>query len=498
MIGKKQFGLRSLVLVALGFLILGLLISSQTNLTSRLRAEKLWTEGPSIVPARNAGESLPSFAELVKKLSPTVVNISTAKVVKERSQTPRNPRPQDPFGGQTPFHDFFEKYFGDNPPRGFRARSLGSGFIINQDGYIVTNNHVIEDTDEILVKLANEKEYTAEVVGRDSKTDLALIRLKGKGPFPVAPLGDSDKLEVGDWVLAIGNPFGFDHSVTAGIVSAKGRVIGSGPYDNYIQTDASINPGNSGGPLFNTRGEVIGINTAIISTGRGIGFAIPINMVKELLPQLKDSGKVRRSWLGVSIQPVSEELAASFGMGSPRGALVTSVMEGEPADKAGVKRGDVILRFNGKEIKDVRELQRLVAGTTIGSIVDLVVFRDGKEVHLSTRLAEMTDEKLANAPTPQRSKEEFGMVVEDLPPALARELGIGESRGVMVSEVREGSAASRAGIQEGDVIQEVNREKVANLKDYKTRLEKSKGKDSVVFYVKRKDRGLFVVVKRVG
>ncbi|MBI3015753.1 MAG: DegQ family serine endoprotease [Candidatus Tectomicrobia bacterium] len=495
---KKQFGMKSVILVALGFLILGLLISSQSNLTTRLRAEKLWTEGSSLVPVRNPGDPLPSFSELVKKLKPSVVNISTAKLVKGRPRTPRTPRPQDPFGRQNPFHDFFERFFGDNPPREFRQRSLGSGFIINQEGYVVTNNHVIEDTDEIQVKLANEKEYEAEVVGRDSKTDLALIRIKGKGPFPVAALGDSDNLDVGEWVLAIGNPFGFEHSVTAGIVSAKGRVIGAGPYDNYIQTDASINPGNSGGPLFNIRGEVVGINTAIISTGQGIGFAMPVNMVKDLLPQLRESGKVKRGWLGVSIQSVNEELASSFGMGAPRGALVTSVMEGEPADKAGVKRGDIIVRFNGKEVKDVRELQRVVAGTPIGSTVDLAVFRDGKEVRLTVRLTEMTDEKLASSPTPQKSREEFGMVLEDITPALAQDLGLGEARGVVVSEVQEGSAASRAGIQEGDVIQEVNREKVSNLKEYKARLEKAKGKDSLVFYVKRKDRGLFLVVKRTG
>ena len=296
-----------------------------------------------------------SFADLAEKLKPSVVNISTTKTV-------RSGRFRSPFGQRSPFDrdfggdDFFERFFGEGPQRQFKQRSLGSGFIISPDGYIFTNNHVVEQADKIIVKLSNDKEYEAKVIGKDAKTDIALIKIKPTESLPVAETGDSDKLRVGDWVIAIGNPFGLEQTVTAGIVSAKGRVIGAGPYDNFIQTDASINPGNSGGPLFNMEGKVIGINTAIVAQGQGIGFAIPISMAKTILPDLKATGKVTRGWLGVSVQDITEDIAKSMKLKDRNGALIADVFKGDPADKAGMKSGDVVTEINGKKIKDTHEL----------------------------------------------------------------------------------------------------------------------------------------------
>ena len=292
--------------------------------------------------------NLPSFSQLVNHVKPTIVNISTTTVVtgpdmQDRFMGPVNPF-KDFFG-----EDFFDKFFGNSPRRERKQKSLGSGFVIDREGYILTNNHVVEKASSIKVKLSDEKEYDAKIIGRDPKTDIALIKIDINHELPSATFGDSDKLEVGDWVVAIGNPFGLEHTVTAGIVSAKGRVIGAGPYDDFIQTDASINPGNSGGPLLNLKGEVIGINTAIASNGQGIGFAIPINVVQGLLPQLKSKGKIARGWLGVVIQKITPEIAKSFKLKEAEGALVSDVAEDGPAEKAGIKRGDVIISYDGKK-----------------------------------------------------------------------------------------------------------------------------------------------------
>ncbi|NIW11368.1 MAG: Do family serine endopeptidase, partial [Gammaproteobacteria bacterium] len=338
-----------------------------------------------------------TFSQLAEKLKPAVVNISTTMVVKQQPSFRGRP---SPFGEQDPFREFWEKFFGGEMPRERETRSLGSGFIINKEGYIVTNNHVVENAREIIVTLHNEKDYKAEVIGKDKKTDLALIKIEAEEDLPVAPLGDSDKLGVGEWVLAIGNPFGLAETVTAGIVSAKGRVIGAGPYDDFIQTDASINPGNSGGPLFNFWGEVVGINTAIIAAGQGIGFAIPINMAKEILPQLKEKGRVTRGWLGVGIQGVTSQLAESFGLEEKKGALVSQVFKDGPAEKAGIKQGDIILEFDGKEIKDFGDLSRIVASTPVGKTVTIKVFRNGKVIPLQATVAEMEEPtEVARAPS---------------------------------------------------------------------------------------------------
>ncbi len=429
-----------------------------------------------------------TFSELAEKLKPAVVNISTTQVVKQHPLFRGRP---SPFGEQDPFREFWERFFGGEIPREFETRSLGSGFIINGEGYIVTNNHVVENAKEIIVALSNSKEYAAEVIGRDKKTDLALIKIDPKEDLPVAPLGDSDKLEVGQWVMAIGNPFGLAETVTAGIVSAKGRVIGAGPYDDFIQTDASINPGNSGGPLFNMHGEVVGINTAIIATGQGIGFAIPVNMAKEIIPQLKEKGRVVRGWLGVGIQRVTGELAKSFGLEAPKGALVSQVFRNTPADQAGIKQGDIILEFDKKEIKEFGDLSRIVASTPPGKKVEMKVFREGKILTLETAVAEMEEkEEVAIAP----SEKPLGLTVQDITPEIARNLGLEGVSGVVVTEVTQGSPAAEGGIRRGDVIQEVNRKPVENIEDFGQAIEEAKGQESILFLIKRGESSLFVTV----
>jgi serine protease Do len=326
----------------------------------------------------------------VAEVKPAVVNISTI-------QAARQPRRgfRSPFRGQEPFEEFFERFFGGPMPQQRPQQSLGSGFLIDADGYILTNNHVIENAGMIMVKLADEKEYEAKVVGRDPRTDLALIKINARGDLPVAPLGDSDSLQVGEWVIAIGNPFGLGQTVTAGIVSAKGRVIGQGPYDDFIQTDAAINPGNSGGPLFDTRGEVVGINTAIFSQAGGnigIGFAVPVNLAKSLLPQLKAKGRVSRGWLGVSIGPVTDEAVEELKLKDKKGALVMEVVERSPADRAGLQEGDVIVAFDGKDVARATDLPRLVGTTPSGKEVMLRVFREGRALDLKATIREFRED----------------------------------------------------------------------------------------------------------
>jgi len=321
-----------------------------------------------------------SFPETVEAVKPAVVNISTTQAVPGRGRQPAEP-----------FREFLERYFGESLPREQPRQSLGSGLIVEPDGYVLTNNHVVEGGRMIMVRLSDAEEYEARVVGTDPRTDLALLKIQGPREFPVARLGDSEGLRVGEWVLAIGNPFGLEQTVTAGIVSAKGRVIGAGPYDDFIQTDAAINPGNSGGPLFNARGEVVGINSAIFSQSGGsigIGFAIPINLAKELIPQLKAKGRVSRGWLGVAIAPLTPELAQKLGR---PGALVTDVVPSGPAAGAGVRAGDLIVAFQGQPIRRAGELPWLTAKTAVGSEVELMLLRDGKEQAVKVRLGELPE-----------------------------------------------------------------------------------------------------------
>jgi serine protease Do len=404
-----------------------------------------------------------------------------------------------PFGEEDPFNDFWRRFFGGPIPRGpQRQRSLGSGFIIDRDGSILTNNHVVENAQKIVVKLADEQEYEAKVVGRDPKTDIAVIKIEAKTTLTPANFGDSDGLEVGEWVMAIGNPFGLDSTVTSGIVSAKGRHIGQGPYDNFIQTDASINPGNSGGPLINLRGEVIGINTAIFSrTGGniGIGFAIPVNLVKELLPQLRGKGKVTRGYLGVLIQKVTPELAESLGMEKSQGALVANVSKDGPADKSGVKVGDVIVEFDGKEIKDSGDLPIIVARTPIDKKVRMKVLRDKKELTMNVAVGELKDEEVvASAP----EKGEMGLTVQRLTPQIAESLGLEKAEGIVVSAVEPGSAADEAGIRRGDVIVEIDRKPIRNLEEYKKSIGTIRKGKGVLFLVRRGESTLFLALRPQG
>jgi len=430
-----------------------------------------------------------SFADLAEKLKPSVVNISTTKTV-------RGGGFRSPFGQGSPFDrnfggdDFFERFFGDIPQRQFKQKSLGSGFIISHDGYIFTNNHVVEQADKILVKLSDGKEYEAKVIGKDAKTDIALIKIKTNDSLPVAETGDSEKLRVGEWVLAIGNPFGLEQTVTAGIVSAKGRVIGAGPYDNFIQTDASINPGNSGGPLFNMEGKVIGINTAIVAQGQGIGFAIPISMAKTILPDLKARGKVTRGWLGVSVQDISEDIAKSMKLKERSGALVSDVIKGDPADKAGLKSGDIVTEINGKPIKDTHELLLMIAGFRIGETIKIKIVRDGQEKIIPIAIAERTEKsEMASA---QQSGEAFGMAVQEITPEIAKHLGLSIKKGIIVVDVQEGSVAEAVGILPQDIILQVNKIKITTLKEYQKEIAKAGGKGSILLLIKRGKATFFV------
>jgi serine protease Do len=430
-----------------------------------------------------------SFADLAEKLKPSVVNISTTKTVRSGGF-------RSPFGMGSPFDrnfggdDFFERFFGDMPQRQFKQKSLGSGFIISHDGYIFTNNHVVEQADKILVKLSDGKEYEAKVIGKDAKTDIALIKIKSNDSLPVAETGDSEKLRVGDWVLAIGNPFGLEQTVTAGIVSAKGRVIGAGPYDNFIQTDASINPGNSGGPLFNMEGKVVGINTAIVAQGQGIGFAIPISMAKNILPDLKAKGKVTRGMLGIIVQDISEDIAKTMKLKDKSGVLISDVSEGDPADKAGLKSGDIVTEINGKPVKDTHELLLMIAGFPIGETIKVKIVRDGQEKVFPITIAERTEKsEMAFA---QQSGEAFGMTVQEITPEIAQHLGLTIKKGLIVVDVQEGTVAEEVGIQPQDIILQVNKVKVTTMKEYQKEIAKAGEKGSILLLIKRGKATFFV------
>ena len=433
-----------------------------------------------------------SFADLVERVSPAVVNISTTKTIKAPDFFRDFQSPFEEFFGK----NFWERFFGLQPHKR-KQKSLGSGFIVSKEGYILTNAHVIEEADEITVRLATGKTYQAEVVGRDSKTDLALIKVKSWFDLPdPAKLGDSDTLRVGDWVIAIGNPFGLDHTVTAGIVSAKGRVIGSGPYDDFIQTDASINPGNSGGPLFNTQGEVVGINTAIFTTSGGnigIGFAVPINMAKEIMGQLKKEGKVTRGWIGVTIQELTPELAESFGVKDTKGALIADLVPGGPADRAGLQRGDIIIEFNGKKIKKMQDLPRIVSSTSIGSSVEVKIIRGGKKKTISVTVEEMKEGRKLVA---GKMVPDLGIQVRELSPELADQWGYPLTEtGVIISRIEPGSLADEAGLKPGDVIKEINRKPIRTIQDYRDCLKGASIKKGILFFITRKEGSLYIVVK---
>ncbi len=479
-----------------GVLIIAVIVSLHLRGEKPAPPQAAVPQAAASLPPVGFDRGLPTLSGLVKATKPSVVNISTTTVVKGMDLPGRfGNQLKDFFGGND---EFFEKFFGNNgPTKEFKQKSLGSGVIIDRDGYILTNNHVVEKASSIKVKFSDGKEYEAKVVGKDAKTDIALIKVKVRNSLPVAVLGDSDKLEVGDWVIAIGNPYGLDHTVTAGIVSAKGRVIGQGPYDDFIQTDASINPGNSGGPLFNLKGEVVGINTAIISGGQGIGFAIPINMAKGLLPQLKTSGKVVRGWLGVVIQKVTPELAKSFGLKELQGALVSDVVDDSPAARAGVKRGDVILSFDGKPIKEMDELPKIVAAVEVGKKVKIRLIRDGSPLDVDVTVTEGRDEtrEAANNAAAPEVEKNFGLVVQNLTPEIARSLNVKDTKGVIVTDIQQGSPADEADVRAGDVIREINRKPIRNVDDFRELVSKARPKDGVVMLVRRENMTFYAVMR---
>jgi serine protease Do len=436
-----------------------------------------------------------SFSELAEKQGDVAVNISSTRVVKgvKRFLPFQDKEFRDFFGDE-----FFKHFFGGEPQQEMKQRSLGSGVIVSEDGYILTNNHVVADAEEIQVILHNKKTYEAQIIGRDPKTDLALIKIRVDKSVPFAILGDSDLLRVGDWVVAIGNPFGLGSTVTAGIVSAKGRIIGAGPYDDFIQTDASINPGNSGGPLFNLDGEVVGINTAIFSQSGGnigIGFAIPINLAKSVMSQLKEKGRVVRGWLGVTIQTVTPEIKEKFGLKTAEGALVGEVTKDSPADRGGIERGDVIVSFDGKKVEDMNSLPPMVAAVP-DKEVEIRVIRKGIEKKLVLTTGQQKEEESAAAPATADIEESFGLSVQELSPELAESLSLKGEKGVVVSSVKRGSPAFEAEIERGDLIQEIEHQPVANLEEYRRIMGEAASKEQILLVVKHRGHTRYVVLKR--
>ncbi len=443
-----------------------------------------------VLPAR-ALTAPESFSDIAERVTPSVVNIRTEKSVKGGGRVFRHFG--GPFGDEDPF-DMFERFFGGDPDREFKQRSLGSGFIIGKSGYIVTNNHVIEGADEIRVRLSNGEEYDAEIVGRDPNTDIALIKITQDADLPVVTLGNSDTLKIGQWVVAMGNPFGLEHTVTAGIVSAKGRVIGSGPYDDFIQTDASINPGNSGGPLLNTKGEVVGINTAIIASGQGIGFAVPINLAKGIIDQLQESGEVTRGWLGVAIQDITPEIAEYYGIEEEKGVLVTEAFEGDPAEKAGIRARDIITSVNGRPVEDTRDLTRLIAGLSVGQKAAVKVLRNGRRETFEVTIARREEEKILSRKGEDRKKEEnLGIRVSEISPEIARRYSISEKDGVMVMDVESGSKAEAAGLMAGDIVKEINHETIGSVEDFGRIIDEVDEGEPINLFIRRINRGFLVI-----
>ncbi len=458
------------------------------------------------------------FADLAERLLPSVVNISTTQTVKPEGKKERSTpgRPQFPPG--SPFEEFFKDFFDHNGQRGDRpeakprkATSLGSGFVIDSAGYIVTNNHVIADADEITVILYDDTNLKAEVVGRDTKTDVAVLKVKTDKKLAAAGWGDSDKARVGDWVLAIGNPFGLGGSVTAGILSARQRDINSGPYDDFLQTDAAINRGNSGGPMFDMNGEIIGINTAIYSPSGGsigIGFAIPSNLAKAVVAQLirEPDHAVHRGWLGVRIQAVTDEIAESLGLDKSHGALVASVNDNGPAQTGGIQPGDVILTFNGKKVPDMRHLPRLVAESAEGKTVPVTVWRKRKETTLQVTVGKLDETEQVAAKEPAKDKPSkadsstvttLGLTLSNITPELKEKFSLGDQKGVVVVDVTKDSPAAEKGLKAGDVIMEAAQEEIKSTGQVAGKIDDAKraGRKSILLLVERQGDLRFIALR---
>lgn len=478
------------IVLLIGFLLGGVSFYFLGEITGK---QKGYT--PFVTPGvpKQIIETSKAFSDIASSVSPAVVNISTTKVVRREIM----PFFEDPFSDLlNPFRDF-------RMPKKWKEQSLGSGAIVSPDGYIITNNHVVEQADEIKVTLLDKRSFKAKIIGADSKTDVAVIKVDAKD-LPTIQWGDSDKLKVGEFVLAIGNPFGLHHTVTMGIISAVGRAnVGIADYEDFIQTDAAINPGNSGGPLVNIKGELIGVNTAIFSKSggyQGIGFAVPSNMVRSVMDQLERKGKVTRGWLGVTIQELTPELSQKFGLKITKGALVGDIAKGSPAEKAGIKRGDILLEFNGKKVKDVGNLRNMVAQSKVDSEVSLTVLRGDKEYLFKVVIAELPKDIAEMVPGGALEDSAIdgldGLNVIDLTKEITRQLGLHkDEKGVVVVKVEPGSAAEEAGIRKGDVIQEIDRKKIEGLNNYNKIVSGIKSGDTVLLFINRGGKKFYVTIR---
>ncbi|MCX8082868.1 MAG: DegQ family serine endoprotease [bacterium] len=485
--------------VILGVFVAGI-ISYAFNLQMKPLLKKQSTSSTPYMLTGDNGQLITlqnSFVQIAKMVKPAVVQITTEKTITYRYWDPF--QEFEKFFGEDPFEGFFSTPRRRQQPKTYekKQQGLGSGFIVDEDGYILTNNHVIQGVDKIIVKLLDDPHsYEAKVVGTDPKTDLALIKIQVRKTLPTVRLGDSDNIEPGEWVMAIGNPMGLTATVTVGIVSAKGRSgFGITQYEDFIQTDAAINPGNSGGPLININGEVIGVNTFIVSpaVAEGLGFAIPINIAKQVFSQLKERGKVVRGYLGVYLQPMDEELATSFGLKEVRGALVSSVISGSPAEKAGIQEGDIILKFDGKDVKNMQDLQMTVASTPVGKKVNVVVWRNNKEVSLYLITAEMpSEEEMAKIEEKEKWR---GMTVSSITSKMKEQFGLTDTEGVIVMDVTPGSPAEEAGIIQGVIIKEIEGKKIKNVLDYKNIIKNIPKDKNVRVLMKKEKQSIFVVLK---
>lgn len=487
--------MRKRILVGIVILLMGFLLGGLTFYTlGKLTRQGRYLPSPATpnVP-RQIMETGRAFSDIVNIVSPSVVNISTTKVVRKDS---------GPFLDD-PFFDFFSPFHDFGGPKKWKERSLGSGVVVSPDGYIITNNHVVEKADEIKVTLFDKKVFKGRIVGADPKTDIAIIRIDASN-LPVLSWGDSDKLQVGEFVLAIGSPYGLSNTVTMGIISAVGRAnVGIADYEDFIQTDAAINPGNSGGPLVNITGQLIGINTAIFSrTGgyQGIGFAVPSNMVRLVMDQLIQKGKVTRGWIGVTIQELTPELAQQFGLKQSKGALVSDIVKDSPAARAGIIRGDIIVEFNGREVKDVSSLRNLVSQSKSGSNITLKILRSGKELTVQINVLELPREVAEVAPDTLPDEPEAralaGLAVMDLTKEIIRQLGFSrEEKGVVVVKVEPGSSADEAQIKKGDIIKEINKKEIDNLVMYNAVVSNMRTNESALLFINRGGKRFFVILK---
>ena len=495
MLNKKRFYLSAAILLIAGVFV-GLAISSRLDIISPLTAKDSKVSARSTETLSQLSDAL---SEVAGVATPSVVNISTTRLIKQQQG-----------GGFDLFDDpFFRRFFGDqfphpNIPQERKEQSLGSGVIVSEDGYIVTNNHVIEKAEEIKVLLTNKRDYKAKLIGADPKTDIAVIKIESSG-LPALSWGDSNSLRVGEIVFAIGNPFGLTSTVTMGVISAVGRAnVGIADYEDFIQTDAAINPGNSGGALLNAKGELIGINTAIVSRSggyQGIGFAVPSNMAKQVIESLIKYKKVVRGWLGVSIQEITSDLAEEFGVKDLKGALVSGVMKDSPAEKAGMKQGDVILRYNGKEVDDTGHLRNMVSQTAVGTRVKVKLLRKKKEIELDVTIAELPKKLGEASPDEEEAAEDenalAGLSVRELTPELAQRFGLGDvaEGGVVVVRIDPGSPAYEGGVRPGDMILQVNQKDIATLDDFRQAVTKLKKKDRVLLLIRRKGQELFLTIR---